>query len=517
MTREKTDTKPDDTISSGDVHANSNLGNIDNPLTRAELGHSIRTILEEKGFKQREIADLLKIDQAEVSKLMNARYDLFSEKRLLNFLDKLDRKISIQIKEKKLRKSTTKSTFSELEKQSMQEAFKRMQMLNDVLTPSYLKTLQESQKLFKQIDVSAASQLQREFDTVLRPFYKNQTFQDSFKQMKLIQDAIQPHVMNELEITKSFFKNFDVGAVSQLQEAVQALAAPFNNIQDVISSYSNYIAEMNRGMSSIVEGLNLKAVEIEKYISDPLTKALESYQDVFRDPLKDLFPKGLFGQIALQQEFIEDCRAKGWVPHPLFYWFFGADFFALSDTEQEQKIKENWGEFSSSLWERLPENLMENGRKERLKQIYDAQNGGAYTPVCRSVYPEIESLAYEYLRSDTAFVESLKKLPKSEKKRTVNEKINTLLKMEQSPILDLYITELGGLLGFRTIEILLTNTRAEFIPFDETGDDFSMNRHFHAHGIPFNATFKDSLNALLLLDTALQGFSALKNGADDQE
>ena len=67
-------------------------------MLRTQLGHAVRKILEEKKRKQREISALLEIDQAEVSKLMNGKYHLFSESRLLGFLSRLDRKVIMQIK-----------------------------------------------------------------------------------------------------------------------------------------------------------------------------------------------------------------------------------------------------------------------------------------------------------------------------------------------------------------------------------------------------------------------------------
>lgn len=338
--------------------------------------------------------------------------------------------------------------------------------------------------------------------------------------MQPLKDVLTDSYLDELQRASEILRSMDMSAVTRLQELTHDWAEPLNNIniQNILSSYSNKIAELNRAISPIFEGLSLKALEIQKTISDPLTKALENYQEIFRDPFKNLFPEGFFKEIALQEGFTEDCKDKCWVPHPVLYSFLGDDFFTLSNNEQEERIKENWEEFSSRLWERRPPNLMENGREERLKQIFNTQKVKAYMPVCRSVYPEIESLAYEYVGSDITFLESLKKLPKGKKKRAVSEKINTVFKIKQSPILDLYISELGGLLGYRTVEALLTVTRAEFIPFDETDDDLSMNRHFHVHGIPYNPTFKDSVNALLLLDTALQAFSALRgviNGGED--
>ncbi len=83
--------------SSGNVFADMGLEDADELMIRAQLGHAVRMILEEKKRKQREISELLDIDQAEVSKLMNGKYHLFSEGRLLGFLNRLDRKVIMQI------------------------------------------------------------------------------------------------------------------------------------------------------------------------------------------------------------------------------------------------------------------------------------------------------------------------------------------------------------------------------------------------------------------------------------
>ncbi len=84
-------------VGSGNVFADLELDDADELFARAQLGHSVRMILKKRKLKQREIAELLEIDQAEVSKLMNGKYHLFSEGRLFGFLGKLDRKITITI------------------------------------------------------------------------------------------------------------------------------------------------------------------------------------------------------------------------------------------------------------------------------------------------------------------------------------------------------------------------------------------------------------------------------------
>ncbi len=84
--------------SSGNVFADLGLKDADSLLMRAELGVQIIKILKSRGLKkQKEVQEVLKIGQAEVSQLMNARYHRFSEARLMAFLNKLDRKVTVQV------------------------------------------------------------------------------------------------------------------------------------------------------------------------------------------------------------------------------------------------------------------------------------------------------------------------------------------------------------------------------------------------------------------------------------
>ncbi|MEZ4860636.1 MAG: helix-turn-helix transcriptional regulator [Caldilineaceae bacterium] len=84
-------------IGAENVFADLGLEDADELLIRARLGHSVRMILKDKNLKQFQISELLNIDQSEVSKLMNGKYYLFSESRLFTFLNKLDKKITVQI------------------------------------------------------------------------------------------------------------------------------------------------------------------------------------------------------------------------------------------------------------------------------------------------------------------------------------------------------------------------------------------------------------------------------------
>jgi predicted XRE-type DNA-binding protein len=82
---------------SGNVFADLGLEDADELFTRAKLGFHVHTILKDKGLPQREIAALLGIKQPEVSHLMNGHFSRFTTDKLLDFLKRLDRKVTIRI------------------------------------------------------------------------------------------------------------------------------------------------------------------------------------------------------------------------------------------------------------------------------------------------------------------------------------------------------------------------------------------------------------------------------------
>ncbi len=85
------------TESTGNVFADMGLEDAEELLTRAKLGFAVRQILESRNLKQQEIASILGIKQPEVSNLMQGKYHLFSEGRLFEFLNRLNKKITIKI------------------------------------------------------------------------------------------------------------------------------------------------------------------------------------------------------------------------------------------------------------------------------------------------------------------------------------------------------------------------------------------------------------------------------------
>lgn len=88
----------DHEVSSGNVFADVGLKDSESLLMRTELDHHIVRILNSRGLKkQKDVQDVLDIGQTKVSHLMNARYHRFSEARLMAFLNKLDRKVTVQV------------------------------------------------------------------------------------------------------------------------------------------------------------------------------------------------------------------------------------------------------------------------------------------------------------------------------------------------------------------------------------------------------------------------------------
>lgn len=83
--------------SSGNVYADLGLEDADELFTRAQIGYFVFKILADKKLKQREIADLLGIAQPDVSHLMNGHFSRFTTDKLLDFLNRLEQKVVIQV------------------------------------------------------------------------------------------------------------------------------------------------------------------------------------------------------------------------------------------------------------------------------------------------------------------------------------------------------------------------------------------------------------------------------------
>src|ERR1700687_5106405 len=82
---------------SGNVFADLGLKDSDELFARAQIGFCVYKIVKARKLKQKEIAKLLGIAQPDVSHLMNGHYSRFTTDKLLDFLKRLDRKVTIQI------------------------------------------------------------------------------------------------------------------------------------------------------------------------------------------------------------------------------------------------------------------------------------------------------------------------------------------------------------------------------------------------------------------------------------
>ena len=82
---------------SGNVFADLGLEDSDELFARAQLGFHVYQILKDKKLAQREIAVLLGMKQPEVSHLMNGHFSRFTTDKLLDFLKRLERKVTIRI------------------------------------------------------------------------------------------------------------------------------------------------------------------------------------------------------------------------------------------------------------------------------------------------------------------------------------------------------------------------------------------------------------------------------------
>jgi predicted XRE-type DNA-binding protein len=82
---------------SGNVFADLGLDDSDELFARSKIGFHVYEILKKKKLTQREIAALLGIKQPEVSHLMNGHFSRFTTDKLLDFLKRLGRKVTIRI------------------------------------------------------------------------------------------------------------------------------------------------------------------------------------------------------------------------------------------------------------------------------------------------------------------------------------------------------------------------------------------------------------------------------------
>lgn len=92
--------------SSGNVFADLELDDADELFTRGKIGIQVICLLKKRNLKQREIGELLGISQPEVFQLMNGEFQRFSDGKLINFLKRLDAKVTLYIQDRHLTKES---------------------------------------------------------------------------------------------------------------------------------------------------------------------------------------------------------------------------------------------------------------------------------------------------------------------------------------------------------------------------------------------------------------------------
>lgn len=88
-------------VSSGNIFADLDVDNPDEMLAKAKLAMVILKVIEDRGLTQQQAAELLETERSYISKLKTGRgLRKFSFDRLLSWLNKLDRDITLTVTHK---------------------------------------------------------------------------------------------------------------------------------------------------------------------------------------------------------------------------------------------------------------------------------------------------------------------------------------------------------------------------------------------------------------------------------
>ncbi len=83
--------------SSGNLFADLGFEDAEELHARGLIGCHVVKLLCEKNMKQHELAEILNVKQAEVSHLLNGHFDRFTTDKLLDFLRRLEHKVTFHI------------------------------------------------------------------------------------------------------------------------------------------------------------------------------------------------------------------------------------------------------------------------------------------------------------------------------------------------------------------------------------------------------------------------------------
>lgn len=83
--------------SSGNVFEDLELPDADELFLKASLGFEVFQIIRKRKLTQAEAAEILGVQQPEISRLKNGKFNHYSVERLMTFLTRLNRDIEIRI------------------------------------------------------------------------------------------------------------------------------------------------------------------------------------------------------------------------------------------------------------------------------------------------------------------------------------------------------------------------------------------------------------------------------------
>jgi len=86
--------------STGNVFADLGREDANEALVKARLAQRLAALIEKRGLTQAEAAQLLRIDQPKVSKLLRGQLREFSTDRVLRFLNALGQDVEIVVRDK---------------------------------------------------------------------------------------------------------------------------------------------------------------------------------------------------------------------------------------------------------------------------------------------------------------------------------------------------------------------------------------------------------------------------------
>ncbi len=244
----------------------------------------------------------------------------------------------------------------------------------------------------------------------------------------------------------------------------------------------NQLEETNRKTQKLIDQLRQPNSAVDRF--------MRSMETGFKELLQSSFYRK-----------IQSIERAGSFFHPMYTELFGSDF-SIDD------VRHKWNAVQEYLCDRFPAHLDNNNRKERYIQILKCQAIGAYIPVCRSIYPELEALLRDkMLLADPIWKKEWEgKAKPRERISFQSTELNKIVREEHPEKKLLYEDQLPRSEWVVAAEFTnrLKKCFASFDPMELENDGASSARHLHAHGWKTEAGFVDGLNGVLLFDYALQ-------------